>query len=76
MVNKGRIQRELRYFQIVLQIWSKLDKKLRWEIRDFSNFIKRTSREIYGINNHSIWIKIHGEIKEQNLDIKIFHEET
>ena len=30
----------------------------------------RTPRRIHGIKNHSIWIKICGEIKEQKLDRK------
>ena len=31
--------------------------------------------QIYGIKNHSIWISIRGEIKEQNLERKFVHEE-
>ena len=67
MVNKGRIHGELRYFLGVLRIQSKSDKELRWEIRDFRNLRKRTQRKIHRIKNHSIWIKIQGEIKEQKL---------
>ena len=36
----------------------------------FSRFGKRTPRQIHGIKNHSIWIKIHGEIKEWKLGRK------
>ena len=66
MVNKGRIHSELRYFLSIFQIWWKSDKELRYKIMDFSNFRKRTPRRIHEIKTHSIWIKIHGEIKEQN----------
>ena len=66
MVNKGRIHRELRYFLSILQIRSKLDNELKYKIMDFSNFRKTTPRGIHEIKTHSIWIKIHGEIKEQN----------
>ena len=66
MVNKGRIHRELRYFFGILQIGSKLDKELRWEIGYFGVLIKRTQRRIHKIQNHSISIKIHEEIKQQN----------
>ena len=38
-----------------------------WEIRDFNNLRKRTQRQNHGIKNHSIWIKICEEIKEQKL---------
>ena len=63
-MNMGRILRQLRYFFSVLQIQSKLDKELRREIEDFR---KRTPRGIHIIKNHSIWIKIRREIKEQKL---------
>ena len=66
MVNKGRNHRELRYFLGILQIRSKLDRDLRLEIRYFGVLIKRTSRQIHKIKNHSIWIKIREEIKERN----------
>ena len=75
MVNKGQLHKELRYFQSVLQIWSKWDKELIWEIRDFSNFKNTTLREIHKIKNHSIWIKILEEIKEQKLSRIFEHEE-
>ena len=41
----------------------------------FGRFGKKTPRRIHGTKNHSIGIKIHGEIKEQNLDRKFDHEE-
>ena len=34
-------------------------------MREIDIFGKKTQREIHGIKNHSIWIKIRGEIKEQ-----------
>ena len=64
-VNKDRIHGELRYSWGVLQNSIKLDDELRWEIRNFNIFRKITQRRIYKIKNHSIWIKIHEEIKEQ-----------
>ena len=36
------------------------------EIRENSRFRKITQRRIHGIKNHSIWISIRGEIKEQS----------
>ena len=43
------------------------DKKI-WEIDIFR---KKIPRQIHEIKNHSIWISIHGEIREQNKEIKI-----
>ena len=37
---------------------------------DFDRFRKRTQRRIHKIKNHSIWIKIRIEIKQQTLDRK------
>ena len=37
---------------------------------DFDKFRKITQRQIHGIKNHSIWIKILREIKEQKLGRK------
>ena len=67
MVKKGRIHEELTYFWGALQIRSKSDKELMWEIRDFDIFGKKTQRRIHRIKNHSSWIKIRGEMKEQKL---------
>ena len=36
------------------------------EIRENGRFKKITQTQIHGIKNHSIWISIHGEIKEQS----------
>ena len=66
-MNKGRIHKELRYFWGVLKNLIKWDNELKWEIRKCDRFMKRTSRKIHGIKNHSIWIKIRGEIKKQKL---------
>ena len=44
-------------------------------IRYCNNFEKKTLRQIHGIKNHSIWINIHGEIKDLNLEREIDHEE-
>ena len=64
MVNKGRIHRELRYFQDIFWKLIKLDNELRREIRENGRFRKITPRSIQGIKNHSIWISNRGEIKE------------
>ena len=37
---------------------------------DFDRFGKRTKKRIHEIKNHSIWINIRREIKEQKLDRK------
>ena len=42
---------------------------------DFGKFRINTPRKIHIIKNHSIWISIHREIEEQNLDIKFDHQE-
>ena len=42
---------------------------------DFSKFRKKTPRRIHIIKNHSIWISIRREIKEQNLRRKFDHKE-
>ena len=42
---------------------------------DFGIFSKKTSRRIQGIKNHSIWINIRGEMKEQKIERKIICEE-
>ena len=68
MAKKGRIHRELRCSWGVLQIWTKSDEELRWEIRHFSIFSKKTLRWIHEIKNHSICIKTCREIKEKKLD--------
>ena len=47
MVNKGQLHEELRYFWTVLQIWSKWDRELKWEIRDFSKLKNTTPRGIH-----------------------------
>ena len=60
MVNKGRIHRELRYFQDIFWNLVKLDD----EFRENGRFIKITQRSIRGIKNRSIWISNHGEIKD------------
>ena len=76
MVNKGRIQKEIGNFFRYSSNSIKLDDELWREIRDFSRFgKKKTTRRIHGIKNHSIWISIHGEIKEQNLGRNFDHEE-
>ena len=38
---------------------------------NFGRFGKQTPRRIHGIKNHSIWIKIRGEIKEKKLERKL-----
>ena len=54
MVNKGRIHRELRYFQEIFWNFVKLDDELRREIRENGIFRKITQRSIRGIKNCSI----------------------
>ena len=44
-------------------------------MRDFAKFSKITPRWIDGIKNHSIWIKIREEIKEQKLSRISEHKE-
>ena len=65
-MNKDRIHGELRYFFRGSSNLIQSDKELRWAIRGFSNFRKRTPKRFHRIKNHSIWISIHKEIKEQN----------
>ena len=66
MVNKDRIK----VFSRCSSNSIKSDKELRWEIKNSGIFRKKNPRQIHGIKNHSIWIKIRGEIKEQKLDRK------
>ena len=65
MVNKGRIHREIRYFQKIFWSMIKLDNELVIEIRENRRFRNITQRRIHGIKNHSIWISNRGEIKER-----------
>ena len=51
------------YFQGISSNFIKPNDELRREIREFDKFRMTTQRQIHGIKNHSIWIKIHGEIK-------------
>ena len=44
----------------------KSDDELVIEIRENGRFRKITQSEIHRIKNHSIWISIHGEIKERS----------
>ena len=66
MVNKGRIQREIRYFRESFWNLIKLDDELVIEIRENDRFRKRTQIQMHRIKNHSIWISIRGEIKERS----------
>ena len=66
MVNKGRIHREIRYFREIFWNLIKSYNELVIEIRENGRFIKITQRRIHGIKNHSIWISIRREIKEQS----------
>ena len=74
-MNKGRICREIREFSRYSSSLIKSDDELRWEIRNFSKFVKKTQRRVHGIKNCSIWIIILGEIKEKNQEREIDHEE-
>ena len=64
-VNKGWIHGEIRDFLLIFWKSIKSVNEFRWEIREIFVFEKRTQRQIHGIINHLIWIKIRGEIKEQ-----------
>ena len=64
MVNKSRIHREMRDFIEIFWNLIKSDDELVIEIMKNGGFRKITQRRIHGIKNHSIWISIHGEIKE------------
>ena len=64
-MNKDQIHEEIREFWEIFWNSIKPDDELRWEIMESDGFGKRTQRQIYGIKNHSIWIKIRGEIKER-----------
>ena len=66
MVNKGRIHREIRDFWGIFWNLIKSDDELVIEIRENSRCRKITQRRIHGIKNHSIWISIRGEIKDQS----------
>ena len=66
MVNKGRIHREIRYFQEIFWNLIKSDDELVIEIREKGGFRKITQRRIHGIKNHLIWISNRGEIKERS----------
>ena len=75
VVNKGQMYGELRYFRGIYSNSIKSKKQLRREIRDFDIFRKITERRIHRIQNPRIWIKICGEINEQQLGRKSKHEE-
>ena len=66
MVNKGQIHREIRDFREIFWNLIKSEDELVIEIRNNGRFRKITQRRIYGIKNHSIWVSIRGEIKEQS----------
>ena len=66
MVNKGRIHREIRDFWEIYWNLMKSDNEFVIEIRENGRFRNITQRRIHGIKNHSIWISIRGEIKEQS----------
>ena len=66
MVNKGRIHRKIRDFREIFWNLIKSDNELVIEIRENGRFRKITQRRIHRIKNHSIWISIRGEIKEQS----------
>ena len=66
MVNKGRIQGEIRDFREIFWNLIKSDDELVIEIRENGRFRNITQRRIHGIKNHSIWISIRGAIKERS----------
>ena len=71
----SRIHRELEYCFRCIQNLIQLEKKLRGKIREINIFGNKTPRWIHGIKNHSIWIGIRGEIKEQSQESKFDCEE-
>ena len=44
-------------------------------MKDLGRFRKKTRIQIHIIRNHTNWINIHGEIKEQNLERKTDRKE-
>ena len=48
----------------------KLDNELGQEIKEIDIFRKKTFKGIHGIKNHSIYISICKEMKEQNKERK------
>ena len=66
MVNKGQIYGEIRDFWEIFWNLIKSDDELVIEIRENGRFRKITQRRIHRIKNHSIWISIRQEIKEQS----------
>ena len=66
MVNKGQIHGQIRDFLEIFWNLIKSDDKLVIEIRENGRFGKITQKRIHEIKNHSIWISICGEIKEQS----------
>ena len=66
MVNKGRIHEEIRDFLEIFWNLIKSDNKLKIEISEKYIFRKITQRRRHKIKNQSIWISIHGEIKERS----------
>ena len=69
-MNKGRIHGKIKFFWRTSWNSIKSNNELRWEIRNFNIFGKRTQIQIHLIKNFLIWIKICGEIKEQKKDRK------
>ena len=74
-MSKGQIYGESRKKFRYIQILIKLDNELSWEIREIFIFKNKTWRRIHIIKNHSIYISIRREIKEQNKEWEINHEE-
>ena len=66
MVNKGRINEEIRNFRDIFWNLIKSGNELVIKIKENSIFRKITQRRIHGIKNHSIWISSCGEIKERS----------
>ena len=66
MINKGQTHREIRDFLEIFWNLIKSENELVIEIRENGRFRQITQKPIHGIKNHSIWISIHGEIKEQS----------
>ena len=75
MINKGRIQMEIKNFLMYSSKLIKSDEKLTVEIEENDILRKITSKKIHRIKNHRKWSWFRGEIEvwsvEKFSDVKI-----
>ena len=74
-MSKGRIHKELGEFLEKFRKFDQVGQWIVWKIRKNYIFGEKTQRSIHGIKNHLIYNYIHRELKEQNKEKKIVHEE-